>query len=68
MTEQGSAVEVLSLTQHSLPGNPASSGNAHSAVTITECVVNGVQRWGVTVHQSVTASALHAVYATTHTM
>ncbi|MCD2153921.1 2-isopropylmalate synthase [Rhodococcus cerastii] len=63
LTEQGSAVEVVSLTQHSLPRNPESSGSANSAVTIAECVVNGEGRWGIAVHQSVTASALHAVYA-----
>ena len=63
LTEQGSAVEVVSLTQHSLPRNPNSSGSANSAVTIAECVVNAEGRWGIAVHQSVTASALHAVYA-----
>lgn len=69
LTEQGSAVEVVSLTQHSLPRNPNSSGSANSAVTIAECVVNGEGRWGIAVHQSVTASALHAVYgASTNTV
>ena len=60
----GTGVEVLSLTQHSLPGHSDSPASATSAVTITEALVNGVQHWGVAVHQSVTASALHAVYAT----
>jgi 2-isopropylmalate synthase len=63
LTENGTAVDVLSLTQHSLPGNSDSPGSATSAVTITEALVNGVQQWGVAVHQSVTASALHSVYA-----
>ena len=64
LTENGTGVEVLSLTQHSLPGHSDSPASATSAVTITEALVNGVQHWGVAVHQSVTASALHAVYAT----
>lgn len=63
LTEAGTAVEVLSLTQNSLLDNPGASGSATSAVTITEALVNGVQQWGVAVHQSVTASALHSVYA-----
>ncbi|WP_233365092.1 2-isopropylmalate synthase [Rhodococcus globerulus] len=64
LTENGTGVEVLSLTQHSLPGHSDSPASATSAVTITEALVNGVQHWGVAVHQSVTASALHAVHAT----
>ena len=64
LTENGTGIEVLSLTQHSLPGHSDSPASATSAVTITEALVNGVQHWGVAVHQSVTASALHAVYAT----
>ncbi|MFE4498289.1 2-isopropylmalate synthase [Rhodococcus sp. NPDC056743] len=63
LTENGTAVDVLSLTQHSLPGNSDSPGSATSAVTITEALVDGVQQWGVAVHKSVTASALHSVYA-----
>jgi 2-isopropylmalate synthase len=63
LTENGTGVEVLSLTQHSLPGHSDSPASATSAVTITEALVNGVQQWGVAVHQSVTASALHSVYA-----
>ncbi|WP_424809727.1 2-isopropylmalate synthase [Rhodococcus sp. 27YEA15] len=60
----GTSIEVLSLTQHALPVAADASANAGSAVSITECVVNGESRWGVAVHQSVTASALHAVFST----
>ncbi|MGG7102586.1 2-isopropylmalate synthase [Rhodococcus sp. 24CO] len=63
LAETGTAVDVLSLTQHSLPIHSDSPASATSAVTITEALVNGVQHWGMAVHQSVTASALHAVYA-----
>ncbi|WP_370181052.1 2-isopropylmalate synthase [Rhodococcus wratislaviensis] len=57
LMSKGLDVDVLSLTQHS-----QRSGSDSAAITLAECRVGDRTVWGMGSHQSVTASAIRAVY------
>jgi len=57
LMSKGVDVDVLSLTQHS-----QRPGSDSAAITLAECRVGDRTVWGMGSHQSVTASAIRAVY------